>query len=175
LTDSIIGGFDMAILDCESFESILSSVSEIFKISSSEIRIFISKVNQKNWNHNRFPYFEDYLFTEISKLSESYPKPIGVYWFHLTRTWRSNKFADGILPLKEGINSIWLGLHKLAEVDVTIERWINFRRKVESTSTNRFADMYRMKLANSIHGGPFAMLVRDVAFIPKVFGNHDYC
>jgi hypothetical protein len=95
-------------------------------------------------------------------------------WFHLTRTSPNNKFENGILPLGQVIESIWHFLFKLLENSFTKKEWNIFRKEIENNYPNHFADLYRTKVQKSFHWGPFAVLVRDIAFRPEESGSHDY-
>jgi hypothetical protein len=45
---------------------------------------------------------------------------------------------------------------------------------METTHSHHLAGLYRMKLLDSIHHGPYAFLIRETLLHNKVLGNHDY-
>ena len=95
-------------------------------------------------------------------------------WFHLTRTLPTNKFDGGILPLNKVIDRIWNDLFVLVENDLSFEEWSAFKHWMETTCNNQFAHLYQLNVNNPEFWGPFAMLVREVAFHPSEVSNHDY-
>lgn len=91
-----------------------------------------------------------------------------VYWFHLTRTLLEEDFSEGILPLTDSLDKLWdivfrvfSGTHHLPRLE---------RMKNEGFSNY----LYNLKARQSFHAGPYAMLVRESAFLSQEIGNHNY-
>nr|WP_319374281.1 hypothetical protein [uncultured Methanobacterium sp.] len=100
-------------------------------------------------------------------------------WFHLTRTSKFNTFNEGILPLNKNLDYIWNFLFHLLKDELTFKEWNIYRNDLENGNLkkedeNIFGFHYRNKIKNSIHWGPYAMLIKDSAFKSKEMGNHDY-
>jgi len=95
-------------------------------------------------------------------------------WFHLTRTHPANKFEQGLLPLDRYVDSIWNFLFSLLKGDITKKEWNDFRHCIETNFPNHFAHLYRLKINDSFHWGPHAILVKDVAFREQEVGAHNY-
>ncbi len=91
-----------------------------------------------------------------------------VAWFHLTRTVRSCDFSEGILPLGQVLDRIWEMLDSLLGDSQQKSNLSIMRAFVVQDS------LFKLKLKNDIHHGPYAMLVRDAAFNPGKISNHDY-
>ena len=79
----------------------------------------------------------------------------------------------GILPLGDRLNDIWEGLYSLLE-NFSRAKWDQFRHEMETKMRSDSSRLYRLKAHDSLHWGPFAMLVRESAFQPKEMGNYDY-
>lgn len=96
------------------------------------------------------------------------PKPLScVYWFHLTRTLDGNLFTNGIKPLGEALDDIW----KILITKSPSEEVKNNLLKLKSQNDNY---LYNLKISDSGHWGPYAILVREVAFNAESLHQHDY-
>jgi len=97
-------------------------------------------------------------------------------WFHLTRVFPGQEFADGILPLRERMDQLWMDLYQLVEEELSPEAWASVRRKLDHDHDfrPRAAHAYRQRLYDDRFGGPYAVLVREAAFRYDECGNHDY-
>ncbi|QQP11348.1 hypothetical protein FJQ98_19340 [Lysinibacillus agricola] len=96
------------------------------------------------------------------------------FWFHLSRTTPFNNFKEGLLSLNDNLENLWDLLFTLQEGFLPKDEWNIFRKSLESDCPSHFASLYRMKASDKIHGGPFAMLIREVAFHSEEIGNHNY-
>lgn len=170
----------MSILDCESISSTYMSL-EAIGIPSKELNDFLLNFDMDNY-YDKYNYHDtgDSLLLDIIKTKF---KPVinfeYTYWFHLTRTSKSNTFNEGILPLNKNIDNIWNFLFNLLSDELTVKEWNIYRNDLESGNLkkeyeNIFGSHYRNKIKNSILWGPYAMLIRDSAFKSKEMGNHDY-
>ncbi len=163
----------MIVLDCETYESAIRSVCQIYGVkekSAEELLVSIDLEKEfeksyvfENFNSDKHVrnLFEQKFGPPIAKIEE-------VSWFHLTRTVKNSDFSDGILPLGLALDRIWEMLTSLLEDP----------KKKENLATmhaNGVPDFqYSLKTNNSIHHGPYAMLVRDAAFNSEKISNHDY-
>lgn len=167
----------MKILDCENIESINSSLNGIMDISESEIKEFLLNFNMDQYydTHPDYPGTGDELLIYLfeGKYRKDYKIDV-TYWFHLTRTFESNRFEEGILPTGESINLIWDFLFSLVGHKLTKKEWNKFRENLEKDTKSFSAEQYRLRIDKTIHGGPFAILNKALAFIPNEVGNHDY-
>lgn len=99
----------------------------------------------------------------------------GTYYFHGTRVIDPDSFRrDGILPLGQMIDRLWESLYMLINDEVTEADWRRCRDDLETTGGGHSGWLYRVKVPNSIHHGPYAMLVRDHLLHPKATASHDY-
>lgn len=162
---------NMATLDCESLETTLKSLSIIYGV---EIPLIVNFLNQTDLDYE-LEYFNviDSCDRYIQKKFENtYGKPkikiSKVAWFHLTRTSSESDFSEGILPLNLALDRIWDTLIYLVDSDVEKDR-LNYMR------LHGVPDFqYGFKTGDSLHWGPFAMLVRKVAFNAAQVVYHDY-
>ena len=74
----------------------------------------------------------------------------------------------------EYINEIWDALYCLLPEEYSKTEWQDFRANLEKDMDDHYAFLYRLKINDQIHWGPFAMLVRDIAFKASEVRNHDY-
>ncbi|EHJ02369.1 hypothetical protein CDLVIII_5906 [Clostridium sp. DL-VIII] len=165
------------ILDCETIESTYFSLSNILELDKNEIEHFLRKIDIQDY-YNKHLYC-DYRSYELllNKIVRDYKIKIQidkVCWFHLARTMDINAYNDGIYPLGNYINDLWRTLYSLVKEKIDEYEWQKFRKRIESDYDNHFANLYRMKVRNEFHWGPYAMLVRDAAFSSKEIGNYDY-
>jgi hypothetical protein len=157
----------MKILDCETVDSIYESLEQILGLTSSRLNTVLESFDVTDNRHAP----EDLVFAEVEKLTGPTGNIDRTCWFHLTRTHAANRFTAGILPLGRSIDSIWMFLETLAAPWVSSSSWEEFRRDMGSCHS---ANLYRMKVNDQSHWGPYAMLIRDHAFNAQVNGNHDY-
>jgi hypothetical protein len=170
----------MNILNCESINSTYESLESI-GIPKEELKEFLYNFDMEEY-YNTYNYGNtgDHLLFDL--INYKYKPEFNfdfTYWFHLTRTYEFNSFNEGILPLNENINRIWDYLYTLLKDDFTHNVWERYRSDLEHDNLDkRLDDMgifhYKNKIGKSLHWGPYAMLIRDVAFKSKEMGNHDY-
>lgn len=165
------------ILDCETVESTYFSLSNILQLDKNEIENFLRKTDIEDY-YNKHPYYnhraDEFLLNKIIKdynLKIQFDK---VCWFHLARTMDSLAFNDGIYPLGYYIDNLWMSLYSLVKERISEGEWKKFRNRIEVDYDNHFAYLYRMKVKDEFHWGPYAMLVKDAAFSSQEIGNHDY-
>lgn len=157
-------------LDCESFTSALYSLSGLFSCEEGELKrvllnLNIEKVYQDSWRS--LEASEDYLYEYAIDNLGLNQKLSSVCWFHLSRTLQSNEYKEGILPLNQVLDDIWSNL-----VDFAPNLEVAKRLKDLNKSVLDF--QYNLKTSDSLHLGPYAVLVRDVAFNADKLSQHDY-
>lgn len=160
------------LLDCESFDTALRSVANIFRCTPENLHALLSLNDlsahfTENWRD--LPDFREYLFEVVEKHFDSAQPLAGVYWFHTTRVLPGTTFSEGILPLNAVLPLLHANLVTLVEDDGTRQRLR------ESLAAGQIADHHYIdKTGNSMHWGPYAILVRDVAFHAEALCQHDY-
>lgn len=161
----------MIVLDCESRDSALDSVSGIYSVPRNDIEEFLHALDlHKHYVETDPPRTADH---ELALLFETQLKcsatPLDrVFWFHLTRAQFNTDFNDGIQPLDTALTRIW---ETIFEVFVNTRHEKNLRI-LKSDGVPNF--LYNMKVGQPLNGGPYAMLVREAAFRAKEMRNHDY-
>lgn len=160
-----------SVLDCETYESSIRCLADAYDVSVSDAEAFLSALDIE----------EEYGRKKISMLGDEYlakrfqgefgdPKHAWnvVYWFHLTRVPSNTNFEEGILPLGLALDKVWdavISAQDDAGTKVRLERM----RKAGVPD-----DQYNLKTPVASLHGPYAMLVREVAFHSGAIGNHDY-
>lgn len=164
------------ILDCETEDTAYTSLENITGISKQKFIDFFNCFDMDKY-YDEVDYNgtgDQLLFEKLLEMTKgkdlSYD---GTMWFHLSRTTKSEVFYQGILPLGQVINSLWYFLFTLQEGILTKKQWNLFRESL-TNSDEDYAFLYSMKISDSFHWGPYAMLIREIAFAAKDAGNHDY-
>lgn len=168
----------MVVLDCENVETMYESVESITGIKRSELDAFFAGFDMDKFYEENSDFYEpgdSLLLLKISEMEKCNIQQIdAVNWFHLSRTYKGNSFNQGILSLGEAIDQIWDFLYELQSGHISKEEWEDFRHKKFAESKSHSAKLYYHKMSKKYLWGPYAMLVRDIAFISKEVGNHDY-
>jgi hypothetical protein len=166
----------MTLLDCESIDSIYGSLEAIAGAKRSAIESFLDSMDlDALYNSNSPPScpVNDYLLDAFRKNFRSNLSYDATCWFHRTRVVGDTNFEAGILPLGQQLDSIWDFLHSLVRGAISEKQWRAFRQE-KLQSAHHLAHLYAMKTEKPFYWGPYAILVRDIAFKPKEVGNHDY-
>ena len=156
----------MARIDCETRASALYSIAYFYNADPLEINQFLIEIDIIDYDERRKRIL--YLF------NQRFGKPIfeidEVCWFHLTRTRQESTFEAGILSLNEAIDEIW---RTLLSIFKNTEHYLNLL-KLKQNGVNDY--LYNQKINNRLEWGPFAMLIRDIAFCSNSdeICNHDY-
>lgn len=158
-------------LDCESQDSTHLSLTNIFRCSTEDLTALLSSIDIE-------AIYKDGGFSHIQPLEYVYQKAIKTFgvnldpkyicWFHLTRTTRDATFEKGILPLGKALNRIWETLFNI------FEGTKHHKNLVELKASGVENYHYNSKTPDPFHWGPYAMLVKEVAFNAEEIGNHDY-
>lgn len=164
-------------LDCENIVTIYNSLYTILGIDRNKIEFHLQQLDIENDNRYDTKYGGDLERWILGTLEEEVSIKInlsGVYWFHLTRVPSSTTFEKGILPLGQSLERIWSFLYSLVHNQKSPSEWQRFRQKVETERLSHDAGLYQLKAKHPDQWGPFAILVRDIAFVASEVGNHDY-
>lgn len=163
------------ILDCQDINSTLQSLADYFGQSQTTIKRLLIDTDfdflyEKNADRYGYDYFTDYLY-DCFKLQFGERVVDEVVWFHLTRTMRPESYYNGILPLNEILPQIQSDLYDIVGDRICKTDW-NSICKNGAPGYRQWR--YQSKKRDKIHYGPYAMLVRGIAFGADEVGNHDY-
>jgi hypothetical protein len=164
----------MKILDCESTETIYNSIYNILGLRQSELEQMFKEIDIESYYLERSKIYiepENLLFSLIMNNNSKIPSYDRVCWFHLTRIKDESVFDEGILTLNEVIDSIWSLLYSLVKKDISYKDWQKFRQDMGSSE---WTHQYNLKAKSATYGGPYAVLIKDFAFMPEQVGNYDY-
>jgi hypothetical protein len=157
------------ILDCENFDTCISSLSKILLLPSSTIIKKLCEINLDEIYSTRTilddpDKFLLKLFKEQYSVSTDYTSS---YWFHNSRVKRGTDFNKGILPLNLILKEITTFIDSLAQ---SIE---SSEVETEVANTSNSSYHFATKTQDKTHWGPYAYLVRQTAVqSPDMF--HDY-
>lgn len=161
------------ILDCQDEKTALISVADYFGKSPLIIDDLIKNVDFNSLHErvvDKYDYFTDFLF-------EYFRNKFGVgtidliMWYHLSRSLNPESYYNGILPLDEILPQLQSDLYCLVKDEISIYEWEKIcNGKGAGFRKNRFD----LKRECKDHYGPYAMLVREIAFNSNQVGNHDY-
>lgn len=155
----------MNCLDCETYEKALQSVSKIMGIPQDQLVNHLANTDYVTLHeaHWRESLFDDFLFKSVCDSFRAYDFVIDrICWFHLSRTMHPEWFLEkGILPLQE--------IEPLLREDID-----KLRTQCNNPAGYDFKSSTYTRFRNSCRQGPFAMLVKDVAFRHYEIGHHDY-
>lgn len=154
------------ILDCECFDSILDSLSNIFNTDKSEILSYFNDVSLNEvWEKSlKERYAFEYLFEDFKQKFKIHKSIIiKAYWFHNTRVLKGNDFIEGILPLEKAII-------KIEEIIEKVIQNLDKSFKIENLN-NSTATIH--KLNSDYDQGPWGFLIKEFAF-ENANGIHDY-
>jgi hypothetical protein len=145
------------ILDCESETSTCQSLSSLFKCSENDLITLLGDIDIES--RQDVPW-KSYILQKVIEEFGNNATPNAVCWFHCTRTTQVNTFKEGILPLGEVLSGIWETLCVIFTDTKHYRNLINLQAKGVS------GDIYNHRVSNpSRCWGPFAELVRDIAFL----------
>lgn len=157
-------------LDCESRQSALQSLARLYATDASALTEFMLGFDMDaHYSAHEHADSGEYVIHEV--LDECFgeaARPSSVSWFHLTRIPPQADFSAGILPLNEALDGIWAALEHVTHDSVQARRL----RDMRSSGVPNW--LYNLKLADRVHRGPFAMLVKEAAYRASEMSNHDY-
>lgn len=160
-------------LDCESHQSAEASVLQAFGCTRSALQAFLedpshSEYFEANWQ--TIPVDFDRFLMQRAIATLGVPTlPTEFCWFHGTRVPAGTTFEEGILPLGQVVPSLLARL--VAELsDPAAQEAVRRAFANKGGSSFHFGE----KLSHEVHGGPYAILVREVADYANELGQHDY-
>ncbi len=144
----------------------------VFSCSADDLLQFVSNPAhgiffEENWA--KLPSFEDWLYQQACAQLGKPSLPTELCWFHGTRVPAGTTFAEGILPLGEGMARLKEAILSTLE-DIAEQRAVNAAFARQHGHSMHFHN----KVGHQIHWGPFAILVREVADHASAIGQHDY-
>ena len=160
-------------LDCETRQSTEASVLAAFGCTQEELQAFLADTShlvyfEANWK--TIPVdFDRFLFRRACETLGAPTLPREFCWFHGTRVPAGTTFEEGILPLGAIVPKLQERL--IAELDDPAAKEA-VRRAFVNKGGNSFH--FGNKLSHVVHGGPYAILVREVADHANALGQHDY-
>jgi hypothetical protein len=160
------------ILDCESFDDAVASLSKIFQTTPEALKDLLSAKEigvhfERHWME--LPDFTEYLYA-VAEGHLGCPSPLdAVCWFHTTRIFPGTTFSEGILPLDAALPALKERLIEAVD-DASLKVQLRDALYVSGVGDHHYAN----KTQNSIHWGPYAILVRDVASCAANLSQHDY-
>lgn len=160
------------VLDCESFDAALGSLAQIFQTTPEDLKTLLSSKEigaryERHWEE--LPDFSDYIYG-VAEQHFGSPLPLdAVCWFHTTRVLPGTTFAEGILPLNQVLPSLKERLLEVVD-DASVREQLRHAFHAGRVGDHHYAN----KTQNSMHWGPYAILVRDVAFCTRRLSQHDY-
>ena len=165
--ESFYGKFGMNCLDCETYETTLQSVSKIMGIPSDQLLNCLVNMDyytlyNDNVHCHEVP-FREFLFEKVCDYFYVHNFEINcICWFHLSRTMHPEWFAKkGILSLRE--------IEPLLHDDIE-----KLRQQIGNPPKYTYKWPTYGMINESCRQGPFAMLIKDVAFHSDEMRNHDY-
>jgi len=171
LNTSLTGEAALTVLDCESFESSLKSICDLYEVNVAHVTEFLQAVDlDKEYEKRTASVSSSDLLSDLFQSRFGLPTRAfqQVCWFHLTRVPLGTNFSEGILPLHLALEKIW-------QTIVSIVPDTRTKENLRTLQTMGVPDnLYALKTQSLIHSGPHAMLVRESAFHAKSMGNHDY-
>jgi hypothetical protein len=164
---------DQLRLDCETHQSAEASVLEAFGCKLSALRAFLSDPSHQahyeaNWQNIPVD-FDRFLFQRARSTLGVPVLHTEFCWFHCTRVPAGTTFEEGILPLGAIVPSLHSRI--VAELKDSMAQ-----AAVQRAFVNKggFSFHFGNKLSHEVHGGPYAILIREVANYANELGQHDY-
>lgn len=160
------------ILDCSSAESAFKSISRVFDCTEKQLETVLLSLDLDEIYESHFEDIlvpcEEYLCNYVVERL-GVPKPFdAIIWFHGTRTSKLNNFQNGISPLNEALQNVWDTLISEAPTQ-------ECRKNLKFMLNNGADDyLYGLRVNDSIHWGPYGILVKDVVFNTDKLHQHDY-
>lgn len=160
------------VLDCESFDTAVVSLARIFQTTPEDLKILLSvkEISAHYETHFReLPEFSSYIYGIAEQHFGSSLPLDAVCWFHTTRVLPGTTFSEGILPLDAALPSLKKRLLEAVD-DVSVKVQLHHALYLDGVRDHHYAN----KTQNSMHWGPYAILVRDVASCATNLSQHDY-
>lgn len=161
------------ILDCQNERLALQSIALYFKTDVESIKDILIKNNFEKLFRmylNKYDYFCDFLYDYFTK-NFSVSSIKCVMWFHLSRSLNPEFYYEGIFPLNTILPKLQKDLYNLVSSEISESEW---KEICKGAGAGFRKTRYNMKVNENCHYGPYAMLVREIAFNSQLVGNHDY-
>jgi hypothetical protein len=170
----------LQVLDCDTFETALTSVAMAAGVSERELLGGLRRFNPAAVDSSA-DWYEAVPRAALASVGTDIESVRfdATCAFHGTRTLNPQGFLhQGILPLGAIIDPLWDGLFSIAGGHVTTAEWHAIRTAIEtgrheSGLAEHSAHLYRLKVGKTSLHGPYANLVRDHVIAP-IEGHHDY-
>jgi len=166
----------MKVLDCESFCTTLLSLETITQVKQANILNFLNNFDMDDFYHKN-PLFGTGDRLLLLKFRKEFD-PVMSYdqsnWFHLTRLYNNDDFESGILPLEDVVDDKWDKLYSLISNKISLRDWAEFRKKMEMGALGPHSSLYKFRMSNTDFKGPYAISIKDTAFVSDEIKNHDY-
>jgi len=159
-------------LDCASRASTEAGLAAVFSCTVEDLRRFVADPAKEAFfeaNWSKLPAFEDWFYAQACEQLGTPTLPTELCWFHGTRVPAGTTFAEGILPLGQGIGRLRDAILSTLD-DVAARAAVGAAFDRQHGKTMHF----RNKVDHDIHWGPYAILVREVADHASAIGQHDY-
>lgn len=166
----------MKMLDCHTIDSTYRSLEQILGTSRGRLEALFGGLDIEAFyqaNPHRAEPADQLVFRLVTERLRTTPQCDRVCWFHLTRTSTDARFDRGVEPLGQQLDALWNLLRSVSRLELSAAVWRRFRKSLRS-ETSHSAYLYNLKTKDQLHWGPYAVLVRALAFRPKDFFSHDY-
>lgn len=160
------------VLDCESFSTALATLAQIFQTTREDLTTLLSSKQigihyETHWRE--LPEFSAYIYAVAERHFGSPLTLDAVCWFHTTRVLPGTTFSEGILPLDAALPSLKERLIQAVD-NASVSEKLRYAFHSGGVGDHHYAT----KTQNSMHWGPYAILVRDVALCATKLSQHDY-
>lgn len=164
-------GISIMILDCSSLETTLSSLEPLLGRSAEQIRhqLLAPDLNPANEMLAKGD-ISNVLLWAFPHRTDVWPYT-SIAWFHLTRTSDLQRYRHGLKPVTHVIDQIWAELKAAGDKEGIALEWQDLRDWVETKTSGRFAELYRLKQKPGMQG-PFGMLLLESASHERPGDNH---
>ncbi|WP_372372710.1 hypothetical protein ACDI10_12500 [Vreelandella venusta] len=159
------------VLDCSSEESAFKSVSSVFGCTEEILKSTLLSIDLDliyESDEDILIPNEEYLYNHVVKNVGSPKEFNSAVWFHGTRTSKENNFECGVFPLNDSLDFVW-NILVLSAPSQECSDNLQFMRE-----NGVYDCLYGLRVSNSIHWGPYGILIRDVAFDTDRLNQHDY-
>src|SRR5437879_697340 len=155
------------ILDCENAASIYSSLELAYGVTKPQLDAAFEMLAKERQYVECVSDEELLSSLHVRETAETVFDE--TYWFHATRTQRTNEFTDGLLPQNQVLEEIWDTLFALVDGAFTKDEWLAFRRGIETeySDDDERIQGYRRTVGNAFHWGPFGYLIGESAVQKK--------
>ena len=151
----------MMTLDCATYLSTIKSISRLYGQTIDEVKKFLINLDLDEYFRINNPDGTGYdvLFMLFeNKFGKPKQEIEKVCWFHLTSTTIDTDFKDGLLSLSDSLDSVWDKLEIILHNTSHLQNIMNLRKN--GVPSHDFI----LKTKDENNYGPFAILIRDLAF-----------